>query len=67
MLTVLGIIFIAVIAFVALGLLGWLGQAIAWIAKFLGDGITGCMGCSVGAIWYIIVVIFFMIVLFGLL
>ena len=36
MLTVLGIIFIAVIAFVALGLLGWLGQAIAWIAEFLG-------------------------------
>ncbi len=67
MLTALGIIFLAVIAFVVLGLLGWLGQGVGWIGRFLGNGISGCFGCCMSAILYILVAAFFIMVLFGLL
>ena len=53
MLTVLTIILIVVVAFVVLGLLGWLVQGLGWIGAFLGEGITGCLGCCGRFIWYI--------------
>ncbi len=56
MLTLLIIILFVVVAFVALGLLGWLVQGLGFIGAFLGNGITGCLGCCGRFIWYIIVI-----------
>ena len=53
MLTILGIILILIIAFVALGLIGWGIQALGFIGSFLGEGITGCLGCFVRFFWFI--------------
>lgn len=55
MLTFLIIIIFVIIAFVVLGLLGWLVQGLGFIGAFLGEGITGCLGCCGRFIWYIIV------------
>lgn len=54
MLTLLIVILFVVVAFVALGLLGWLVQGLGWIGAFLGNGIMGCLGCCCRFIWYII-------------
>ena len=53
MLTILSIILFVVVAFVLLGLLGWLVQGLGYIGAFLGEGITGCLGCCGRFIWYI--------------
>ena len=45
MMAILGFIGVLVIAFVILGLIGWGVQALGFIASFLGEGITVCIGC----------------------
>ncbi len=55
MIAILGFIGILFIGFVVLGLLGWGVQAIGFIAAFLGDGITGCIGCSAKFFWVILI------------
>lgn len=47
---------ILVVTFVILGLLGWGIQALGLIASFLGNGITGCIGCVAKFFWVIIVI-----------
>lgn len=55
MMAILGFIGVLVIAFVILGLIGWGVQALGFIASFLGEGITGCIGCFYKFIWFFIV------------
>lgn len=64
MLTILGIILILIIAFVALGLIGWGIQALGFIGSFLGEGITGCIECFVKFFWYILVIFIFLCLIF---
>lgn len=64
MLTILGIILILIIAFVVLGLIGWGIQALGFIGSFLGEGITGCIGCFVKFFWYILVIFIFLCLIF---
>ena len=45
MIAILGFIGILVLGFVILGLIGWGVQALGLFASFLGEGITGCIGC----------------------
>lgn len=47
------IILIGLLLFVVLGLLGWGIQALGFIGSFLGEGITGCIGCFVKFFWFI--------------
>ena len=58
MMAILGIIGLLVIAFIILGLIGWGVQALGFVASFLGEGITGCIGC-----FWIILVAFVLICL----
>lgn len=55
MMAILGFIGILVIAFVILGLIGWGVQALGFVASFLGEGITGCIGCFCKFICFFIV------------
>lgn len=55
MMAILGIIGILVIVFVILGLIGWGVQALGFIVSFLGEGITGCIGCFCKFFWIILV------------
>ena len=55
MMAILGFIGVLVIAFVILGLIGWGVQALGFIASFLGEGITGGIGCFCKFIWFFIV------------
>lgn len=55
MMAILGFIGVLVIAFVILGLIGWGVQALGFVAFFLGEGITGCIGCFCKFIWFFIV------------
>ena len=55
MLTILGIIGALAIVFVILGLIGWGVQALGFVASFLGEGITGCIGCFCKFFWVILV------------
>lgn len=55
MMAILGFIGVLVIAFVILGLIGWDVQALGFVASFLGEGITGCIGCFCKFIWFFIV------------
>lgn len=47
------IILIGLFLFVILGLLGWGVQLLGFIGSFLGEGITGCLGCFVRFFWFI--------------
>lgn len=47
------IILIGLLLFVVLGLLGWGIQALGFIGSFLGERITGCIGCFVKFFWFI--------------
>ena len=55
MMAILGFIGVLVIAFVILGLIGLGVQALGFVASFLGEGITGCIGCFCKFIWFFIV------------
>lgn len=55
MMAILGFIGVLVIAFVILDLIGWGVQALGFVASFLGEGITGCIGCFCKFIWFFIV------------
>lgn len=55
-LTIIAIIGIGILAFVILGLLGWGIQALGFVGSFLGEGITGCLGCIGKFIWVILVI-----------
>lgn len=55
MMAILGFIGVLVIAFVILGLIGWGVQALGFVASFLGEGITGRIGCFCKFIWFFIV------------
>ena len=57
MVTILLVIFVAIVAFVVLGLLGWGIQLLGVAGSFLGQGITGCFGCIGRFIWVIIVIV----------
>lgn len=50
---ILYIILGIIVLFVILGLLGWGVQLIGWLFSFLGQGITGCIGCIGQFLWYI--------------
>lgn len=54
--TILLIILIGIVAFVILGLLGWGIQLLGLIGSFLGEGITGCIGCFAKFFWVILVI-----------
>ena len=41
--------------FIILGLIGWGVQALGFIVSFLGEGITGCIGCFCKFFWIILV------------
>ena len=53
--TIFLIIFIGILLFMVLGLLGWGIQLLGLIGGFLGSGITGCIGCFVRFFWFIFV------------
>lgn len=53
-------ILFAILAFVILGLLGWGIQLLGFVGDFLGEGITGCLGCFVKFFWLILVGIIFL-------
>lgn len=55
MIAILGFIGILVLGFIILGLIGWGVQALGFFASFLGEGITGCIGCFCKFIWFFIV------------
>ena len=55
-LTIIAIIVIGILAFVVLGLLGWGVQILGFIGSFLGEGITGCLGCFGKFFWAILVI-----------
>lgn len=55
MIAILGFIGILFFGFVILGLIGWGVQALGLFASFLGEGITGCIGCFCKFIWFFIV------------
>lgn len=48
-----------IVAFVVLGLLGWVVQAIGLIGSFFGEGIMGCFGCVGKFIWVILIILIF--------
>ena len=56
-LTIITVIGIGLLLFVLLGLLGWGVRLIGCIGSFLGEGITGCIGCLGRFIWVIILII----------
>ena len=56
MLTIFITIVALAVVFVVLGLLGWLGQGLNFIVELLGKGISGCLGCCLSYIWYILVI-----------
>lgn len=58
--TILLVILGLIVAFVVLGLLGWVVQAIGLIGSFFGEGITGCFGCVGKFFWAIIVILVFL-------
>ena len=60
MMAILGFIGVLVIAFVILGLIGWGVQALGFIASFLGEDITGCIGCFCKFFWVILVAFIFL-------
>lgn len=58
-LIIISIILFGILAFVVLGLLGWGIQLLGFIGNFLGEGITGCLGCFCKFFWVILVGIIF--------
>lgn len=60
MMAILGFIGVLVIAFVIRGLIGWGVQALGFVASFLGEGITGCIGCFCKFFWVILVAFIFL-------
>lgn len=64
MMAILGFIGVLVIAFVILGLIGRGVQALGFIASFLGEGITGCIGCFCKFFWFFIVVFVLLCLIF---
>lgn len=60
MMAILRFIGVLVIAFVILGLIGWGVQALGFVASFLGEGITGCIGCFCKFFWVILVAFIFL-------
>ena len=60
MLTVIGIILLGLIVFVAAGLFGWLLELLKYIFQFLWLGITKSVGC----LFWIFVILCVLIVLF---
>lgn len=60
MMAILGFIGVLVIAFVILGLIGCGVQALGFVASFLGEGITGCIGCFCKFFWVILVAFIFL-------
>lgn len=64
MIAILGFIGILVLGFVILGLIGWGVQALGFIASFLGEGITGCIGCFCKFFWFFIVVFVLLCLIF---
>ena len=44
-LTVIGIIILIIIAFVCLGLLGWILKAFGWVFDILKEGCSTSLGC----------------------
>ena len=55
MIAILGLISILVLGIENLSLIGWGVQALGLFASFLGEGITGCIGCFCKFIWFFIV------------
>lgn len=49
------IIFIGILLFIVLGLLGCGIQLLGLIGGFLGNGIMGCIGCFVRFFWLIFI------------
>lgn len=64
MIAILGFIGILVIGFIILGLIGWGVQALGFFASFLGEGITGCIGCFSKFFWFFIVVFVLLCLIF---
>ena len=64
MMAILGFIGVLVIAFVILGLIGWGVLALGFIASFLCEVITGCIGCFSKFFWLFIVVIVLLCLIF---
>ena len=53
-LTIITVLGIGILLFVILGLLGWGVQLLGVIGSFLGEGITGCIGCFARFFWVIL-------------
>ena len=64
MITILGFIGILGLGFIILGLIGWGVQALGFFASFLGEGITGCIGCFCIFFWFFIVVFVLLCLIF---
>lgn len=64
MIAILGFIGILVLGFIILGLIGWGVQALGFFASFLGEGITGCIGCFCKFFWSFIVVFVLLCLIF---
>ena len=52
---IIGLIFLGVIAFVGLGLLGWVLKLLGYVLEFLWDGCSTTIGCLFWAFIIIIV------------
>ena len=44
-LSVIGIIILLIVCFVAFGLLGWVLKALGWVFEFLQEGCSTSFGC----------------------
>ena len=64
MIAILGFIGILVLGFIILGLIGWGVQALGFFASFLGEGITGCIGCFFKFFWFFIAVFVLLCLIF---
>lgn len=56
---IVGVIFIGIIAFVVLGLLGWVLKAFGFVFDFLWEGCTTSFGC----LFWVVVVFFVLMAL----
>ena len=52
---IIGLIVLGVIAFVGLGLLGWVLKLLGYVLEFLWDGCSTTIGCL---FWGILIIIF---------
>lgn len=60
---IIGTIFLIIIGFVVLGLLGWIAKGFSWGVGFLGDGVRNFFGCFMTSIFWIVLLLMLIMVI----